>query len=86
VRELRWRVLRRLRTPMGESMIDAESIIIAKASIAVTRAAVEWWRSKKPRDWTGDDQIASPTIGCETCWEDDLANAVAEFVKVGGAT
>lgn len=63
---------------MSESEID-------DAKRAIVRCAWEWWRSKRPRDWTPEDHRASPKINTLTSAEETLAEAVALLVELGGS-
>lgn len=45
----------------------------------VVRAALAWWLTKRPRHWDLYQHLASPTIGCRTGEEIELARACASF-------
>ena len=43
----------------------------------VLKAAVRWWRAKRPAHYRLADHIKHPTVGCLTTEERELAEAVA---------
>lgn len=45
----------------------------------VLRAAVAWWRTKRPRSYTRADHIGNATVNVATDAEKLLAEAVAMF-------
>lgn len=48
---------------------------------SVSRAAIAWWKGKRPCAWTAQEQhVANPTVNCCTDYENELAKAVAAFV------
>jgi hypothetical protein len=57
---------------------------IDDAKMAVLRAAWEWWRSKRLAA-TREYHLKHPAMNCGSTAEALLAEAVAEFVKAGGA-
>jgi len=48
---------------------------------ALEKAALTWWKSKRPLDWTKADHLHAPDINCRNDAEDRLAGAVAKMVE-----
>ena len=48
---------------------------------SVLKAAVTWWRSKRPAHYRLTDHLKHPRVGCSTVEERDLARAVAEHER-----
>lgn len=51
-----------------------------KPKTPVDRAAVAWWRTKRPVIWTEEQHRKSPLVNCTTAAEKRLANAVADML------
>jgi hypothetical protein len=43
--------------------------------------AWDWWRMKRPDDWTLAQHLADPTVNCVTREEELLGDAVAKWVE-----
>jgi hypothetical protein len=48
---------------------------------AAVRAAVAWWRSRRPLDFSEDEHLANPTVNTTDGAEADLARAAARVVR-----
>lgn len=48
----------------------------------VLKAAVRWWRAKRPANYNVTEHIKHPTVGCTTVEERELAQAVSEHERV----
>jgi len=44
-------------------------------------AAVQWWKMKAPPQWTEDEHILQPHVGCRGREEFNLADAVVDYLK-----
>lgn len=47
-------------------------------STAVYLAAVRWWVTKRPAQWTVEQHLAQPCVGCRGKEEFELAEAVSK--------
>ena len=47
----------------------------------VVKTAVNWWRRKRPAQWTVGEHINSATYNCTGLEDHELARAVALYVK-----
>lgn len=50
----------------------------------VLAAAHAWWESKRPAQWTLQQHLQAPDVGCETPAEKALAQAVASWERTTG--
>ena len=44
-------------------------------------AAIAWWQSKRPSDFTEEEHLQRPSINCQSMQEDVLAVEVAAVVQ-----
>jgi hypothetical protein len=55
---------------------------LPKKENMVIIAAIQWWKSKKPRGWTYEQHMSNPTVNCEkTKEEKELAKSIARFLE-----
>ncbi len=54
------------------------------ALLSVEKAARAWWRQRRPVGWTRRKHLANPTINCNGKAETQLAQMVANWIKLGG--
>jgi len=47
----------------------------------LTRAAISWWKSKRPNDYTAKDHVKNWQVNTFNNAEKNLAKAVAAIVK-----
>ena len=47
---------------------------------ALEKAALNWWKSKRPLAYTKANHLKNPTINCQNHAQDTLAEAVAKMV------
>lgn len=45
--------------------------------------ALNWWEGKCPEDWTQEQHLSDPKIGCTTTDEKMLAESVARYLRKG---
>jgi hypothetical protein len=50
--------------------------------LAVANAAVQWWKARKPADWSLEQHLADPAINCDGDGERQLAQAAAKWVAL----
>jgi hypothetical protein len=48
---------------------------------ALARAAIMWWEARRPPMWTVDDHLNAPKHRTVGCIDEQLALAVAEYVR-----
>jgi hypothetical protein len=46
----------------------------------VAAAALDWWKQKRPINWTDLEHVASPTVNCLNDSERNLATSVAAML------
>ena len=47
----------------------------------VERAAIGWWRTRRPLDWSVEEHLETPAVNCVTYHEEKLAEAVAALIR-----
>lgn len=61
----------------------AEINVEALAMLAVHNAAIDWWKGRRPCDWTEAQHISNPCVNTsETANEKRLAEAVAKMIEL----
>lgn len=48
---------------------------------AVIEAAIEWWESRRPSEWTEDEHVEHPTVSIGYAAGERLAAVVAKEVR-----
>ncbi len=52
-----------------------------KSTKEIVSASINWWKSKRPMTFTENDHLDAPEVNCRSEDENQLATAVAKFIK-----